>query len=154
MTGGSSREYAAAVRKRYWHVDLKGKGRILDEFIALTGYHRKATIRLLGREDKSKPKGRRGRPREYGTETGKALNGLWEASDYLCSRQLHVFMLKWIRVLKDHNKLKLDSCIEAQLCRMSPSTIDRPLQPYRLGRKRKLHPECFLNIVHFGKVCR
>gem|GEM_PF-2093819 len=36
MTGGSIREYAAAVRKRYWHVDLKGKGRATQYMIQST----------------------------------------------------------------------------------------------------------------------
>ena len=36
MTGGSIREHAAAVRKRYWHADQKGKGRILAQLAATT----------------------------------------------------------------------------------------------------------------------
>jgi len=58
MTGGSIREYAQAVWKRYWRADRKGKKRILDEFTDVTGYHRKAAIRLLGRVDEGMPKAR------------------------------------------------------------------------------------------------
>jgi len=137
MTGGSIKEYAAAVRKRYWKANRKEKGRILDEFTVVTGYHRKSANRILSGDGKPKSKERRGRPREYGVEAAEALKGLWEASDYLCSRRLHDFMLEWIRVLKDHNELKLESCKEDQICRMSPSTIDRLLKPYRIGRRRK-----------------
>jgi hypothetical protein len=39
-------DLAAAVRARYFRV---GKGRILDEFCAATGYHRVYARRLLGR---------------------------------------------------------------------------------------------------------
>lgn len=138
MTGGSIKEYAAVMRKRYWKAKRKKeKGHILDEFTVITGYHRKSAIRLLSGEDKPKSKERRGRRRTYGVEAAEALKGLWEASDYLCSRRLHAFMPEWIRVLKDHNELKLDSKTEAQLCQMSPSTIDRLLKPYRTGKRRK-----------------
>jgi hypothetical protein len=47
MTRGSIQEYAAAVRDRYCSADKTGKGKILDEFVKVTGYHRKAAIRAL-----------------------------------------------------------------------------------------------------------
>ena len=47
MTRGSVLEYAAAVRGRYLSAGKEEKGRILDEFIRVTGYHRKTAIRLL-----------------------------------------------------------------------------------------------------------
>lgn len=103
----------------------------------VTGYHRKSAIRLMNRENRAKTEERRGRHREYGIETGKTLKQVWEASDYLCSRRLHDFMPEWVGILKDHHELNLNSSIEDQLCRMSPSTIDHLLKPYRVGRKRK-----------------
>jgi hypothetical protein len=41
MTRGSIQEYTEAVRYRYLNVRTEEKGRILDEFIQVTGYHRK-----------------------------------------------------------------------------------------------------------------
>ena len=49
MTGASIREYSEAVRRRYLQAPKKKKTKILDEFIKVTGYHRKAIIRLLHR---------------------------------------------------------------------------------------------------------
>ena len=49
MTRGSIREYAKAVRGRYLQASKKEKGRVLDEFTQVTGYHRKAAVRLLRR---------------------------------------------------------------------------------------------------------
>jgi hypothetical protein len=46
MTRGGVREYTEAVRRRYLHGSKKEKGKILDEFTKVTGYHRKAAIRL------------------------------------------------------------------------------------------------------------
>jgi hypothetical protein len=43
-TTGSIAEYTEAVRRRYLRALNKEKGRILDLFASLTGYHRKAVI--------------------------------------------------------------------------------------------------------------
>lgn len=47
MTRASIRGYIEAVRWRYLQAPKKEKGKILDEFTKVTGYHRKAIIRLL-----------------------------------------------------------------------------------------------------------
>ena len=47
MTRGSVEEYAEAVLGRYQRASRKDEGRIPDEFIQVSGYHRKAAIRLL-----------------------------------------------------------------------------------------------------------
>jgi len=137
MTGGSIREYAKTMRGRYWRADRKGKTWILNEFITVTGYHRKAAIRLLGRVDEGVPKARRGRHREYGSEVGEALKTIWEASDCICSRRLHGFMEEWIEVLSYHGELMVEPSVKDKLGKMSRSTIDRLLRPYRLVRKRR-----------------
>ena len=40
-------EVTAAIRERYWASGKAAKGAILDEFVAVTGVHRKHAIRLL-----------------------------------------------------------------------------------------------------------
>ena len=40
-------ELVEAVGKRYRTADRLHKGRILDEFVAVTGFHRKHAMRLL-----------------------------------------------------------------------------------------------------------
>ena len=52
MTRRSMLKYAQAVRGRYIKSPKKTKTKILDEFEAATGLHRKATIRLLNRVSK------------------------------------------------------------------------------------------------------
>ena len=51
MGGGISstakQELVATIRDRYQESSKKEKGRILDEFMAVTGHHRKYGIRLL-----------------------------------------------------------------------------------------------------------
>jgi len=139
VTRGSIREYTEAVRGRYLRAARREKGRILDEFTQVTGYHRKAAIRRLRRGSQPQPGKRRGRPRRYGAEVAMALRAAWEATDRLCSRRLHPFLPELVQVLRRHGDRAFTADIEAQLCRMSPSTIDRLLCPWRrLGGRRPL----------------
>ncbi len=90
MTLKSIKEYAAAIQDRYRRSNKEEKGKILDEFEKVTGYHRKAAIRLLLKPPKTAGK-HRGRPGRY-NEVLEPLITIWEASDRLCSKRLHPFM--------------------------------------------------------------
>ncbi|MBL7208973.1 MAG: hypothetical protein ISS52_02625 [Dehalococcoidia bacterium] len=85
MTRGSIQEYTEAVRGRYLRASKKEKGRILDEFVNVTGCHRKSAIRLLRRKRQVIPRRRRGRARQYDVRTVEALKVAWEATDRICS---------------------------------------------------------------------
>ena len=68
-------ELSAMVGDRYRGGNREERGRILDEFAALTGYHRKHAIRLLAREPV--PKAPRTCCRAtYGAEVQTALRAL------------------------------------------------------------------------------
>jgi len=137
MTRGSIREYTEAVRGRYLGTSKKEKGRILDEFTKVIGCHRKAAIRLLCRGNRPRANIRRGRPRQYSAAVADALRAGWEATDRLCSKRLHPFLPELVKVLRRHGDRTMTAEIEAQLCQMSPSTIDRLLRPWRrLGGRR------------------
>ena len=131
MTRRSIQEYAQALRIRYFKASKEEKGKMLDEFTQVTSLHRKAAIRLLHRPVQPRTGKRRGRPGKYGTEEAEALRVAWEASDRLCSKRLHPFLPEMIRVLRQHGEQRIDAATEAQLCQMSPSTIDRLLSPSR-----------------------
>jgi len=49
MTRGSILEYLQAVRGRYLKAIKADKKKVLDEFVRVTGYHRKSAIRALNR---------------------------------------------------------------------------------------------------------
>ena len=137
MTRGSIVEYSEAVRERYLRASKKEKRRILDEFVNVTGYHRKSAIRLFHRRRQGAPRRRRGRHQFYGAPVVQALKVVWEATDRLCSRRLQPFLPELIRVLRRCGEKAMTAEVEAQLCHMSPSTIDRLLKPYRrLGGRR------------------
>lgn len=137
MTRGSIREYAEAVRGRYFLTAKKERGKILDEFTKVTGCHRKAAIRLFRRRNQSRTNKKRGRPRRYGANVAEALRVAWEATDRLCSKRLHPFLPELVTILRRHGDSTMTAEIEAQLCQMSPSTIDRLLRFWRQSRGRR-----------------
>jgi len=87
----SVRESAASLRPRYRLASRRGKGRLLDEFCRVTARHRKVTIGLLRHRPK-RARRRAGRPRQYLRTLRPALEQVWEASDYLCSKRLAPFL--------------------------------------------------------------
>ena len=137
MTRGSIREYAEAVRGRYFLAAKKERGKILDEFTKVTGCHRKAAIRLFRRGNQPRTNKKRGRPRRYGANVAEALRVAWEATDRLCSKRLHPFLPELLPILRRHGDSTMTVEIEAQLCQMSPSTIDRLLRFWRQSRGRR-----------------
>lgn len=139
MTRGSIREYTEAVRGRYLGARKEEKGRILDEFTQVTGYHRKAAIRLLGRQEQPRGHKRQGRPGRYGGTVAEALKIAWEATDRVCSKRLQPFLPELVKVLRQHGEKAMTAEVEAELGRVSPSTIDRLLRPLRQrGGRRPL----------------
>jgi hypothetical protein len=137
VTRHSIGEYAQAIRNRYQKADKEEKTKILDEFTKATGLHRKAAIRLLNRVNKPSVTRRRGRPRKYSREVVVALKTAWEAGDRVCSKRLHPFLPEMVRVLRNNGESNITVEVETQLGKISPSTIDRMLRPFRQpGRRR------------------
>jgi hypothetical protein len=135
MTLKSVKEYAAAIRGRYYKSSKEEKGKILDEFVKTTGYHRKAAIRLLLRPPRSASL-KRGRV-AYSLAVLEPLKTIWETSDRLCSKRLQPFLPELIQVMRNKGELLINADIEAKLIKLSPATIDRLLKPYRQKGGRK-----------------
>jgi hypothetical protein len=138
MSQRSKRELLEAIRPRYLKANKSGKTKMLDEFVAATGYHRKYAIRLL--KNRPAPTGRKkkGRRKVYQGEVVQALIQVWEICGRICSKRLHPFLPEIVTVLERHEELQISSDTKALLLRMSRSTIDRCLQPARFERRRGL----------------
>ena len=81
-------ELVAAVAERYAQGNRMERGRILDEFTAVTGHHRKYALRLMNHPPRS-PSVPRRRKRIYGPEViRRALVVIWEASDRIRGKRL------------------------------------------------------------------
>ena len=81
-------ELVAAIAGRYAQGDRAERGRILDEFAAVTGYHRKHAMRLLRAGQVNRRSGPRPGRRIYDQAVREALILVWEASDRICGKRL------------------------------------------------------------------
>ena len=61
------------------------------------------------------------------------LKAAWEVTDSLCSKRLQPFLPEMVKVLTRKGGLTVSAEAEAQLARMSTSTIDRMLRRYAHG---------------------
>ena len=125
---------------RYSSAAFGDRIKILDEFVALTGYHRKHAIRLL-REKASTTQGTPARNRLYDEAVRQALIVLWEAADRICGKRLKALIPKLVDAMERHGHLDLDPVIKSKLVQISAATIDRMLADARLHidgqRKRR-----------------
>ena len=112
---------------------------ILDEFVALTGYHRKHAIRVLNGSS-AMPAVRRGRRAVYDEAVTEGLVVLWEASDRVCGKRLKALLPTLVPALERHGHVTLDPRVREQLMAVSAATIDRRLASARAvtaGQRRR-----------------
>jgi hypothetical protein len=137
MTYTARAELANVIRRRYRSATGKEKHKILDEFIATTGYHQKSAIRVLNGEPTAKRPQTRNRPSLYDEAARAALIVLWEASDRVCSKRLKALIPILLPALERHAHLKLDATIRSKILAMSAATIDRLLRAPRTATRSK-----------------
>ena len=128
--GKSERKaYLAAIRGRYRKANRAQKTKILDEFCAVCGYHRKYALRRLNQAPKRARSRKPGRPSQY-TDGAllAALRAIWLATDQMASKRLVAALPLWLPhyeathgALGDHT--------HATLLGISAATIDRLLRP-------------------------
>lgn len=92
MTYTARAELTNAVRRRYGAATGAEKRKILDEFIAVTGYHEKSAIRALNADPAVKTRRTRVRPSLYDEAVRAAVIVLWEASDRVCGKRLRALL--------------------------------------------------------------
>jgi hypothetical protein len=126
-------ELVEAVGDRYRSVDRTNKGRILDEFVAVTGLHRKHAMRLLGSNRPAKAEGSRRERRIYDEAVKTALVLLWEAADRLCGKRLRPLIPILLDAMERHGHLDLVPAVRVKLMQMSAATIDRALRDVKAG---------------------
>ena len=139
MTHAARGELANAIRPRYSAASGKAKRRILDEFIAASGYHEKSAIRVLNNAAVIKGRQKRQRPSVYDDAARAALIVLWEASDRVCGKRLKALLPILLAALERNGHLKLNAEIRPKILSMSAATIDRLLRtPRSATRTRKV----------------
>lgn len=144
MTHTARAELADVVRRRYSAATGAEKRRILDEFIAVTGYHQKSAIRALNAEPVAKARQTRIRPSLYDEAVRAALIVLWEASDRVCGKRLRALLPILLPALERNGHLHVAEPMRQKILAMSASTIDRllrvPRSATRLKKARRAMP--------------
>ena len=132
LTNALARRYRAGAREE--------KTRILDEYVAITGFHRKHAMRLLRSGVSGRPaNGRVGR-RMYGEAVREALVVLREASDRICGKRPEPLIPVLVEAMERHGHLRPGPEIRAGLLATGAATIDRSLRETREragGQKRR-----------------
>lgn len=147
-----------ATAKRYQSARKKERGRILDEFTALTRYGRKyaswvlahwkrrrvltiggvRTIFVLGsprprKRGANAPK----RPPTYGLDIVRLVKELWALAGGLCGKRLAPFIRQCVPILERFEEITVTREQRRKLLAVSPATIDRLLAPERAKYRLK-----------------
>src|SRR5260370_19385922 len=132
-------ELIQAIAERYHAAGRTQKKQILDEFIKVTGYHRKHAIRAL-RRTSGKSAEPAPRSRLYDEAVLSALTILWEAADRICGKRLKEAIPTLVVAMERYGHLQLETEVRRLLLAMSAATMDRLLTPVRQtgkqGRRR------------------
>lgn len=135
MSQHSKRELVQRIQPRYLKADRKEKTKILNEFVANTGLHRKAAIRSLRRHSRPS-KEYRGRRKTYTGSVVAALAQIWRICGCICGKRLQPILGDMVTSLEKHNELVLDDETRTLLLAVSPATIDRLLRPFKMNNRR------------------
>jgi hypothetical protein len=140
VTARGKWEYLRRIYDRYRTGGKEIKGRILDEFCEVTGYHRKyATLLLNGPPPEPRPpqRRRRARKRTYTPQAISVLATIWEASGYPWSVRLKALLPNWLPWAK--KRFSVPAAIERRLLDISPRQIDRRLVEHKRKAKRRMY---------------
>jgi len=137
-------------KPRYKKATKKEKKALLDEFVKLTGYHRKSAIRALranttmqvmiymnGKAVKIKPEKKRSANRKgnriYTDEVISCLHLIWTFFWYKCGKILAPLMRQQMHYIARWEAFHVTDEIAEKLKKINPATIDRYLKK-RQGR--------------------
>jgi len=135
MSLKSKHELLEAVRPRYLKASKLEKQKMLDEFTAATGYHRKHAIRALKNQVQVQNhlKGKTKTYKTiYGGEVVQALEQIWEICGQICSKRLQPYLPEAIKALERCKEINITKETKELLLKISSSSIDRCLRPVRI----------------------
>jgi len=137
MSLSAKRESLARIHGRYQRAGRPHKTRILDEFCATCGYHRKAALRLLNRPLRTGPAKRSGPKVIYEPkEVLPVLKTVWLASDQLCSKLLRAALPEWLEHY-ERRSAPIPEAFKEKILKISPAQIDRLLRSARVQHPKK-----------------
>lgn len=136
MSETSIEEYTKKMRARYGRLTgRKARGKLLDEFVEITGWDRKhANKVLLGKRRSKGRRGKRGAPRRYGSDLLAALKTCWLAMEQPCGKRMKDMLPLWAAHLDCPEETRV------QLASISAASIDRLLCGFKVKAGKKARP--------------
>ena len=132
MSVVSRQELAREVSRRYARATRPEKSRILDEFVATTGYNRKYAMGLLRRPPAPRTAPiRRPRAVRYGPDVVRALSAVWEVARRPCAKLLVAAIPELVQAMQTYGEIELTPKTRNLLLQMSAATADRLLRKVR-----------------------
>lgn len=133
MAGERLQEALRAYRRRYQEAGREARTAILDEFCAMTTYHRKYAIALLGKPHALQTQPRRRRGAAYSPQAIRVIAFIWRAAGYPWSERLKALLPRWLPWARKRLGV-LTPEVERQVLAISARQIDRRLA----GQRRRL----------------
>jgi len=140
LTMREKKSVTRVIASRYRNSNKKEKGKILEEFLELTGYTRSYASYLLGSHGKKlritsnvvivgdvRKKTKRNRDKIYDSRVLDALKKIWFIMDCICGKRLAPMLGELIGVLERFGEIEFESEVREKLLNISPATIDRLL---------------------------
>jgi len=116
----------------------RARGRVLDEFCAVSGWERKYAMKVLrGQRRSGRGPGRGGAPRRYEERVVEVLTHCWRQMEQPCGKRMAGMLPLWVRHLGG-----LEETVREKVLEVSAATIDRLLAGVKIaaGRKKPLVP--------------
>ncbi len=140
MSRTQDNNYLASLKKRYAKAGKKERGKILDEYVQTTGYHRKhASAILSGGYQPARRPIRRPHNSLYTLEDARALDKLSGLLDGINAKLLRAAMDVELESLYRSGFLEVSPECYERLQRISPASIDRLRARYRRVHPRSKH---------------
>jgi hypothetical protein len=137
MSLSGQRESLARIHGRHQRAGRPHKSRILWEFCATCGYHRKSALRLLNQPLHTTPPKRSGTKVSYDpVAVLPVLKCVWLASDQLCSKLLKAALPEWLAHYARRATPRPEA-FKKKLLPISPAQIDRLLRPARVQHPKQ-----------------
>ena len=126
LTLAERRALTKTIATRYARSDKAGKGRVLDELCATTGWHRNHARKALKQALRPRiVKARRPRPPKYGPKVVAALIFCWATLGMPTGKRLAPMLPELVAILRRFGELDVDDDTATLLAGMSAATIDR-----------------------------
>lgn len=133
MSEKTKKEVMFKLRRHYGKAGREYRKKLIDQSVALMGYHRKSAIRALNSEETvvRVEADRGGRPKKYDEALlMPALRRIWLSGQQPCGKRLVPMMPDWIAGFEGYHR-SLSRVVKEQLLEVSSATLDRMLAPLR-----------------------